>query len=32
MATRAIELGFVADKNFKEIIQKYIDEEINLIS
>ena len=29
MADRAIELGFVADKDFKDIIQIYIDEEIN---
>ena len=29
MANRAIELGFVADKDFKDIIQIYINEEIN---
>ena len=29
MADRAIELGFVADKDFKDIIQIYINEEIN---
>ena len=29
IADRAIQLGFSADKNFKEIIKLYIDEEIN---
>jgi len=29
MADRAIEIGFVDDKDFKDIIQIYINEEIN---